>query len=567
MAFQQHPRGTKARILLSSVFGPYAQDDEYGSRAINPMELYHNQVTRVQGPFSLRMFHRSWGIMMIQANISAPSTVLDFPSLAQFTQEIRDNEYDIVGITSIVPNVGKVAKMCSLIRQYQPRCVIVVGGHVANLPDVERRIDADHIVCGDGISWFRKYLGQDETEPIVHPEILSGFGGRTMGMRLSHRPRDTAAVLIPSVGCPMGCNFCSTSAMFGGKGRFVNFYETGWELYNIMARMEEHMKVKSFFVMDENFLLHRKRALELLDLMKHYKKSWAINVFSSARVLQSYSMEELTGLGLSWVWMGLEGENSTYSKLSRINTHELIRNLQEHGIRVLGSSIIGLETHTPEKMDEVIDYAVSHDTDFHQFMLYTPVPGTPLYQEHKSKGTLLEDVDLADTHGQLAFNFRHPHISRAQSGEFLLRAFQRDYDVNGPSILRIANTLLQGYIRYKNHPEERIRERFLREGKNLPTAYSSALWAMEKYFRVKNPSLLRKITGLRDKLVAEFGMSARMIAPIGGRIVYAALLREEKRLNRGWKYQPQTFVEKKNWERASQPSPLPAWTPVPEAES
>src|SRR5258707_12023820 len=46
---QQHPKGVQARILLSSVFRPYAQDDAYGSRAINPMELYHNQVTRGQG--------------------------------------------------------------------------------------------------------------------------------------------------------------------------------------------------------------------------------------------------------------------------------------------------------------------------------------------------------------------------------------------------------------------------------------------------------------------------------------------------------------------------------------
>lgn len=77
----KHPKGIRARILLSSVFGPYAQDDEFGSRAINPMELYHNQVTRAQGAYSLRMFHRSWGIMMIQANISAPCAVLDFPTL------------------------------------------------------------------------------------------------------------------------------------------------------------------------------------------------------------------------------------------------------------------------------------------------------------------------------------------------------------------------------------------------------------------------------------------------------------------------------------------------------
>src|SRR5512136_2702208 len=155
MEFIPHPKGTKARVLLTSVFGPYAQDDEYGSRSINPMELYHNQVTRVQGPFSLRMFHRSWGIMMIQSNIAAPSTLLDFPTLEQFVAELRDHDYDIVGISSIIPNVKKVRKMCQLVRELKPAATIVVGGHVSNLPGVEAKIDADYIVRGDGISWFR----------------------------------------------------------------------------------------------------------------------------------------------------------------------------------------------------------------------------------------------------------------------------------------------------------------------------------------------------------------------------------------------------------------------------
>jgi hypothetical protein len=56
-----HPKRTRARVLLSSVFGPYAQDDAYGSRRINPMELYHNQVTRFQGPFPCACFTAASG--------------------------------------------------------------------------------------------------------------------------------------------------------------------------------------------------------------------------------------------------------------------------------------------------------------------------------------------------------------------------------------------------------------------------------------------------------------------------------------------------------------------------
>ena len=36
----------------------------------------------------------------------------------------------------------------------------------------------------------------------------------------------------------MGCNFCTTSAFFGGKGKFLNFYDTGEELFGVMCEME-----------------------------------------------------------------------------------------------------------------------------------------------------------------------------------------------------------------------------------------------------------------------------------------------------------------------------------------
>jgi hypothetical protein len=231
------------------VFGPYAQDDEYGSRAINPMELYHNQVTRLQGPFSLRMFHRSWGLMLIQANISAPSALLDFPVLSRFIEEIRDNDYDIVAISAIPPNYRKVETMCGLIRKHLPKAKIIVGGHIAGIPRLKERVNADYVVRGEGVRWFREFLGEDPEQAIKHPRIFSGAGARTMGMNLSEKEGMVAATLIPSVGCPMGCNFCATSAMFGGKGRFINFYETGDELFEVMLGLERDMKVQSFLVL------------------------------------------------------------------------------------------------------------------------------------------------------------------------------------------------------------------------------------------------------------------------------------------------------------------------------
>ena len=539
-----HPLGSKAKILLASVFGPYARDDEYGSRSDNPMELYHNQVTRVQGPFSLRMFHRSCGLKMIQANIKAPCTVLDYPDLARFIRELRDKRYDIIGISAIPANLKKVAVMCALIREHQPDATIAVGGHIANIQNLGELIDADRVVRGDGIRWFRKILGEAQDEPIRHPLILSAINPRCMGLPLDSSSRDTAAVLIPSVGCPHGCNFCSTSAMFGGRGKYVNFYETGDELFEIMCQLETKMGVQSFFVMDENFLLHRKRALRLLELMEQHDKSWALHVFGSADVLVSYSMEQLVGMGISWVWIGLEGKDSQYRKVKGIDTRNLVRELQSNGIRVLGSTIVGLEYHTPENMDDLIQWAVRHNTDFHQFMLYFAPHGTPLRAELKEKGALRSapEMDEADVHGQYRFNFDHPSIPRGRETDFLLRAFQQDFEINGPSVMRMMRTLMNGWLKYKHHPESRVRRRYAIQAKNMPTINAGALWATRRWFR-HQPIVKRKLTALLLDIYREFGIRSRIAAPLVGWFILYSLRKEDKRLAGEYIYEPPTFYE------------------------
>jgi len=511
------------------------------------MELYHNQVTRAQGSFSLRMFHRSWGIMMIQENISAPCSVLDFPTREAFAKELITNHYDIVGISSIIVNVLKVREMCRMVRELSPNSVIVVGGHVAAIPGLDAMIDADHIVRGEGISWMRRYLGEDEHAPIRHPAIVSGLQTRIMGVRLPQRKGGTAATIIPSVGCPMGCNFCTTSAFFGGKGKFINFYETGDELFDVMCSIETELEVNSFFIMDENFLLHRKRALRLLERMKEAGKSWELSIFASANAIRTYTMLELVELGVSWVWMGLESPRSSYGKLQGHDLTQLTHELREHGIRVQGSTIIGLEHHTPENIVDEIESAVDYQTDFHQFMLYTPVPGTPLYQEMADQGRLLTDIDPADIHGQFKFNFRHAAISRDDSKRFLDWAFWRDFERNGPSLYRLCQTMLLGWRRYKNDPDPRVRERFRRQVKKIIGPYNAALWAMEREFRKVNGGVSDKIHKLRREVEKEFPFIARLTAASLGPILLWSTRREERRLASGRTYEPPTLIERRNW--------------------
>ncbi|MGE0463587.1 MAG: radical SAM protein [Vicinamibacterales bacterium] len=544
---QRHSKGTRARVLLSSVFKPFARDDEFGSRAINPVELYHNQVTREQGPFSLRLFHRTWSLMLLQQNISAPCTLLDFPTRERFVRELTRHDYDVVGLSGIIVNVGKIREMCRLIRRHSPKSAIVVGGHVTAIPGIERMIDADHIVKGEGIGWLRAFLGEDPAKPVEHPMIPSSFGFRLMGLRAPRGGGNASATIIPSVGCPMGCNFCTTSEFFGGKGTFVNFFERGEDLYRVMCETERRLGAKAFFMMDENFLLYRKRALELLDLMKAGGKAWSLYVFSSANAVRKYDIRQLVELGVEWIWLGLESAASGYQKLKGTDTVALARELQSHGIRVHGSTIIGLEHHTPDNIDAEIQHAVSHDTVFHQFMLYTPVPGTPLYREVEASGRLLPDVDLADIHGQFKFNFRHPAISRDESKQMLDRAFRRDYEVNGPSLFRLMQNMLVGWRRYRDDPDPRVRARVAAEAAQLRWGHGAVLFAMEKYLRDSNRAVSERIRSLRLQVERELGGVTRAIDHLVGPVLLWSTRREARLAPAGRRLEPRTFLERRNW--------------------
>jgi hypothetical protein len=177
-------------------------------------------------------------------------------------------------------------------------------------------------------------------------------------------------------------------------------------------------------------------------------------------------------------------------------------------------------------------------------MLYTPIPGTALYSELESKSALKNpvDVSIADIHGQLVFNYRHPQIPAGEETKYLLRAFERDFEINGPSVVRIVRAVLRAWKKYRDHPDPRIRARFAHEAANLPVRYAGVLWATRRQYR-HDPRRVAQLNALLDELHDEFGWRSRLAAPIVGRYLYHMLRRQKTMLDSGWTYEPPTFYE------------------------
>jgi hypothetical protein len=431
--------GNLPRILLSGVFGPYGVNDEYG-REENNMELYHNQVTRVQGPASLRFHHRSFGLYFIAANLEVDSTILDFPSRARFIREIR-RRYDVIGISFITPNFAKAREMARLVRLHSPDSIVILGGHGAAIEGVEKQIDCDYVARGDGIRWMREFLGQDPSAPIVHPILPCSEYESIFGVPI---PGPTPSVLVPGLGCVNGCNFCCTSHFF--EKVYVPFLRSGKEVFEQSCRIADARCTPVFSVMDENFLKDRARALELLAEMEKHQRWFHFYTSSSAEAIAAFGVENMVRLGVNMVWIGFESQDrNAYAKNSGIDAAQLVRDLRDHGISVLGSAILCMEHHTPDNIANDIEHVVGLNADMVQFMLYTGMPVTQLYEDHKERGLLKADLPYEEWHGQNLMNWRHAAFPDGEAKRWLDFAFRRDFEANSSSIYRMTETALRGY--------------------------------------------------------------------------------------------------------------------------
>ncbi len=428
-------------ILFCSVFKPYGVSDGYAEAAGMQMELFNNQVTRGQGIHSPRHNFWSFPLYFLAENIDASSTVLDFPSWQQFTEELKRG-YTHVGITFIQTNVMKARRMARHIRRHHPETKILLGGYGTSLPDLGKMVPHDAVCHGEGVRWMREYLGEDTERDIVHP-VMHGVASKTI-YGFSDIIDDTAAI-FPGLGCKNGCSFCSTSNKFGKQ--YIPFLKTGADVFDVCRRAEKKLGVEDFAIIDENFLKMPERAVELLAMMEEHKRPYTFAVFSSAETIAELGVEFMVRLGVVFVWVGVESQTEIFGKQRDVDIPTLIDDLQAHGITVISSSILFLEHHDRKTLQQDIDWAVGLDSDLHQFMQLTPLPGTPLHEEYMSKGLLREGFPYTRMSGQDTLMFTHPHFSAAEASDLTRRAFRQKYLAGGPGVVRMARTAVQGYRR------------------------------------------------------------------------------------------------------------------------
>ena len=488
------------KLLLTTVFKPFGIDDEYGN-ASTLAEFHHTNLTSAQGVFSIRGANPNLGLHFIAENLEIPTVVLENPSLSEFKQELSKG-YDYVGVNFAPTTFDKARKMCEVVKEVSPKSKTIVGGYGSAVPEAEKI--ADYVCRGEGVQFMRQLLGEPQDRPLKHPRVANK-GGEVMGISLGR-----AGLVAAGLGCRRGCEFCLTSHHYNCK--YLPLLRTGKEIYDVMQDQAKELPLKErtltrdFLIIDEDFLGDKKRVDELASYTsKEVKEPMLFACFGAAASIMQYDFADLAAMGLECVWLGVESPNQFYAKLKGIDLKRMISSLHDHGIMTITSMVLGYDFHTEENIWKDIDYLLSLESTFNQFMLYTPLPGTPLFKKMSQEGRIF-NLPWKDFDG-FHFTTRHPNITPKRMEEIQKEAYKKDFHVLGPSIIRGLNANWQGYHKFKNSTVPILQKR-ASEHLNSCT-YGLALFPAAANC-APNKETRQQILDFQADMIGEFGLSSKV---------------------------------------------------------
>jgi haloalkane dehalogenase len=294
---------------------------------------------------------------------------------------------------------------------------------------------------------MRRLLGQPELAmPYSHPSIVNPL--TVFGRNVSR-----TGVVFGGLGCPNGCDFCCTSHFFQRK--HVRLLPTGADIYAVIQRYMNLSSEMSIIILDEDFLLNRKRALEFRDCVLRGGKALSIFCFASVKAISRYTVTEILEMGIDGLWIGYEGTRSGFKKQSGRPVEEIFTEFREHGITILASMIVGFEYQTPKIIEEELSGLLALKPSFSQFLIYGPVPGTPFYDRIVEQGLFRQEVrDDPEMLCRKATGFdslvKHPNMSASEIERLQDKCFEEDFMRLGPSIFRCIETWFLGYLKLRD---------------------------------------------------------------------------------------------------------------------
>jgi radical SAM superfamily enzyme YgiQ (UPF0313 family) len=297
-----------------------------------------------------------------------------------------------VGIGAMTSQVTRAYELADAYRALGVK-VILGGIHPSAMPD-EALLHADVVCKGDAEGTFPHALNDlaadcakkiydwrdDPDAPIATPrkDLLN--------------PKDYLVFnpIQTTRGCPHGCTFCTTPAIFGKAFRQRSVDDIVAEI----RAAKEQFNSSVFIFSDDNVAGNQTWAMNLFEALRPLNIRWAsqcdILISRNDRLLAAMRDSGCTGLIL-----GLESPRAGTLKeagkkfISADVYVDRIRKIQSYGISLWGSFIFGFDTDDWRDCMNTVRFAQRANLNMSCYIILTPYPGTEIFARYEAEGRLL----------------------------------------------------------------------------------------------------------------------------------------------------------------------------------
>jgi len=348
----------------------------------------------------------------------------DLPIWNEVKQAIKDFNPSVLGITLKTQNFLSATICAKKAKEVNPDIVIVIGGAHATMngDNVFEHKEIDVSCIGEGeitivellkalesgkpLNTVNGIMFRDEnnkiarTPPRTYIENLDllahpfTYAKKTL-KDFDRYPKEAFSNVFASRGCPYACTFCESKAMWTRKVR----YRSPQNIVEELKQLRD-FGIKRVSFEDDTFGVSKKNIKAINNLMHKelpdmtYMCETVVQLAKDEQVVKDMKHGGCTG-----VFVGIEsGNNEILKKIKKTQTRdeciEAVKNLKKHGIEASVFIMIGFPTETEETIKETMDFIPIMSPDHVVFSIFTPYPGSELFNECKEMGIIEKDTDF-----------------------------------------------------------------------------------------------------------------------------------------------------------------------------
>lgn len=332
-----------------------------------------------------------------------------------------DDNADLIAISYFTPQAAYAYEIGDTFRSHGKK-VLMGGMHPSMIPE-DASLHCDSICIGEA----------DTIWPVILNDLRNGSLQKTYKSAEPPQPHEIASpkpgifevedkydwhasLISITRGCPFGCDWCNVPLYQSNKIR----------LRPIETVVEEirALSGKEFYVTDDMIMLNRPKIQNyMMDLCERIK-DFNVNMFlscSPAMNTDPQFLDAIARAGAKSMYTVFASDPFSarfYARHPGIwqRTLDLVKQLEDRGIRFFGSFGVGFDTCMADQFDLILEFCEQAKVKTAEFFIATPFPNTPFWNQIKAENRFIETNWKKFNCANVVFTPKHTTADELRSG-------------------------------------------------------------------------------------------------------------------------------------------------------